>query len=153
MNMQKFLAAGLFGLVLTAPAYAQVRIEDPWVRATVPHQKVTGAFMRITSAEDARLVAVTSAVAGTVEIHEMTMDKDVMKMRPVQAVQLPAGRTVELGPGGHHVMLMDLRQALQPGDRVRLTLTVEGRDGKRQVHEIDAPVRPLATAGGGHHAR
>lgn len=151
--MQKFLAVGLSGLILSLAAHAQVRIEDPWVRATVPQQKVTGAFMRITSATDARLVAVSSAVAGTAELHEMAMEQDVMRMRPVQAVPLPAGQSVELKPGAHHVMLMDLRQALQAGDSVRLTVTVEGKDGKREVHQIDAPVRPLGTTGGSNHAR
>lgn len=150
--MKKYLAAALSVLVLSTSAHAQIRIEDPWVRATVPHQKVTGAFMRITASADARLVAVSSPVAGTVEIHEMAMDKEVMKMRPVDAVELPAGRTVELKPGAHHVMLMDLKKALQPGDTVPLTVTVQGSDGKRETLEVAAPVRPLGTMGSGNHA-
>lgn len=147
------IAAAFAMIILSLPARADVKIEDPWVRATVPHQKVTGAFMRLTASADAKLVAAGSPVAGTVEIHEMAIEKEVMKMRPVSAVQLPAGQVVELKPGAHHVMLMDLRQPLQPGDTVPLTLTVEGRDGKRETLEVKAAVRPLGTMGGGGHER
>lgn len=151
--MKHYIAAALSLIAFSLPAQADVKVEEPWVRATVPHQKVTGAFMRLTATEDAKLVAAGSPVAGTVEIHEMAMEKEVMKMRPVAGVTLPAGQIVELKPGAHHVMLMDLRQPLQPGDTVPLTLTVEGRDGKRQALEVKAAVRPLGTIGGAVHGR
>ncbi|MCC4116107.1 copper chaperone PCu(A)C [Aromatoleum toluclasticum] len=150
---KNYLVAALALIVFSLPARAEVRVEEPWVRATVPHQKVTGAFMRLTASTDAKLVAVNSPVAGTVEIHEMAMDKEVMKMRPTAGVALPAGRTVELKPGAHHVMLLDLRKPLQPGDTVPLVLTVEGRDGKRETLEVTASVRPLGTIGDAVHAR
>lgn len=151
--MKQYIAAALSLFVLSQPVWADVKVDDPWVRATVPHQKVTGAFMRLTSSEDAKLVAAGSPVAGTVEIHEMAMEKDVMKMRPVAAVPLPGGQAVELKPGAHHVMLLDLRKPLQPGDTVPLVLTVEGRNGKRETIEVQAPVRPLGTMGGAGHER
>lgn len=151
--MKHYIAAALSLIAISLPVRADVKVEEAWVRATVPHQKVTGAFMRLTASEDARLVAAGSPVAGTVEIHEMAMDKDVMKMRPVAGVQLPAGRAVELKPGAHHVMLLDLRQPLQPGDTVPLVLTVEGRDGKRETLEVKATVLPLGTMGGASHER
>ncbi|MBD5804262.1 hypothetical protein AZOA_37050 [Azoarcus sp. Aa7] len=151
--MKHYIAAALSLIAFSLPVQADVKVEEPWVRATVPHQKVTGAFMRLTASEDAKLVAAGSPVAGTVEIHEMAMEKDVMKMRHVAGVTLPAGRTVELKPGAHHVMLLDLRQPLQPGDTVPLILTVEGRDGKRETFEVKAPVRPLGTMGGAGHER
>lgn len=151
--MKHYIAAALSLIAFSLPAQADVKVEEPWVRATVPHQKVTGAFMRLIASEDARLVAVGSPVAGTVEIHEMVMEKDVMKMRPVAGVQLPAGQTVELKPGAHHVMLLDLRKPLQPGDTVPLVLTVEGRNGKRETLEVKAAVRPLGTIGGAGHER
>ena len=76
----------------------------------------------------------------------MTMEKDVMKMRAVKGLDLPAGKTVELKPGGYHVMLMDLKQQMKEGDTVPLTLVVEGKDKKRSTIEVKAPVKPLATA-------
>lgn len=151
--MKHYIAAALALIAVSLPAQADVKVEEAWVRATVPHQKVTGAFMRVTASEDARLVAVGSPVAGTVEIHEMAMDKEVMKMRPVAGVRLPAGQIVELKPGAHHVMLLDLRKQLQPGDTVPLVLTVEGRDGKRETLEVKAAVRPFGTIGGAGHER
>lgn len=138
------LAALLFAAF---PVMAQVTVKDPWVRATVSAQKATGAFMQITSVQDARLVGVSSPVAGVVEVHEMTMDKDVMKMRAVKGLDLPAGKNVELKPGGYHVMLMDLKQQMKEGDSVPVTLVVEGKDGKRSTIEVKAPVRALAAVG------
>ncbi len=133
---------------LTAlPAQAQTTVADPWVRATVAQQKASGLFVRITSATGGKLVAASSPVAGVVEIHEMTMEGNVMKMRALPAgLELPAGQTVELKPGGYHVMLMDLKQTLKAGETVSATLVVEGKDGKRETIEVNAPVRAL---GGG----
>lgn len=135
-------------LLASTAAIAQVSVKDPWVRGTVTQQKATGAFMKLTSAEDARLVQAASPVAGVVEIHEMRMDGGVMRMRPIAALDLPANRAVELKPGGYHVMLIDLRQPLREGDTVPLTLTFETRDGKRSTLEVQAPVRPLTAPGG-----
>lgn len=141
-------AAALAAFVSAAfvlPAHAQVTVKEPWVRATVAQQKATGAFMQITSAQDARLVEARSPVAGVVEIHEMAMEKDVMKMRALSnGLDLPAGKTVELKSGGYHVMLMDLKQQMKEGDIVSMTLVVEGKDKKRSTLEIKAPVKPLA---------
>ena len=139
-------ASLLLSAAFIAPAQAQVTVKDPWVRATVSQQKATGAFMQITSAQDARLVEAKSPVAGVVEVHEMTMEKDVMKMRAVKGVDLPAGKSVELKPGGYHVMLMDLKQQMKEGDTVPLTLVVEGKDKKLTTIEVKASVKPLATA-------
>ncbi len=127
-------------------ASAQVTVKDPWVRATVSQQKATGAFMQLTSAQDTRLVEAKSPVAGVVEVHEMSMEKDVMKMRAIAGLDLPAGKTVELKPGGYHVMLMDLKQQMKDGDTVPLTLVVEGKDKKRSTIEVKATVKPLTTA-------
>lgn len=135
-------AASLTALLATA-AQAQVTVKDAWVRATVPQQKATGAFLQIQSAKDAKLVAASSPLTPMVEVHEMAMHDNVMKMRQVPAVELPAGKTVELKPGGFHVMLMDLKQQVKAGDTVTLTLVVEGKDGKRESVEVKAAVRPL----------
>lgn len=146
--MKKIIIATL--LSLTASAWAQapanVEVRDAWVRATVAQQKTTGAFMQLTAITDTRVVQVSSPIAGVVEIHEMAMDKDVMKMRAVPALPLPAGKTVELKPGGYHVMMMDLKAPVKAGDVVPLTLLLESKDGLRSALEVKATVRPLGNA-------
>ena len=133
------------------PVMAQVTVKDPWVRATVPAQKATGAFMQITSAQDARLVEARSPVAGVVEVHEMVMEKEVMKMRAIKGLDLPAGKTVELKPGGYHVMLMDLKQQLKAGDTVPLTLTFEDSKTKtRFSQDVKANVNALGAGNTSH---
>lgn len=124
-------------------AVAQTTVKDAWVRGTVEPQRATGAFMKITSAQGGKLVAVESPVAGVVEVHAMSMQGDVMSMHAVPDLALPPGRTVDLKPGGYHVMMMDLKQALKAGDVVPLTLVIEGKDGKRETIEVKAPVRAL----------
>ena len=131
-------------------AQAQVSVKDAWVRATVPQQKATGAFMRLTAARDARLVAVRSALAGSTELHTMTMTNNVMRMRAVDAIELPAGKPVELTPSGYHVMLLELKGQVKEGQSVPLTLVLESRDGKRESVEVTATVRPLTAQSGTH---
>lgn len=133
------------------PALAQIEVRDAWVRATVPAQTATGAFLQLRSTQTARLVQAKSPVANTVEIHEMQMVGSVMKMRAVAAVELPAGQTVELKPGGYHIMLMDLKQPLKRGETVPLTLLIETKDGKRESVEVRAMVRPLDAEAEAHH--
>ena len=131
-------------------ASAQTVVKEAWVRGTVAQQKATGAFMQITSAQGGKLVSVASPVAGVVEIHEMSMEGNVMKMRAVAGVDLPAGKPVELKPGGYHVMLMDLKQQAKVGESIALTLVVEGKDGKRETLVVNAPVKALDTGAHKH---
>jgi copper(I)-binding protein len=129
-------------LALAAPlAGAQTTVTDAWVRGTVAQQAATGLFAQITSKQGGRLLGVSSPVAGVAEIHEMAMDGDVMRMRAVPGIALPAGQPVALQPGGYHVMLMALRQTLRAGATVPVTLVVEGADGKRETVEVRAQVR------------
>ena len=153
MKLRFQLLAALLASSL-ASAQAQTTVDEPWVRGTVAQQKSSGFFARITSARGGKLVAVSSPVAGVVEIHEMKMEGDVMKMRALpDGLALPAGQAVELSPGGYHVMLMELKQSLNAGDTVAATLTVEDADGKREQIEVQAPVRALgAPAKGAHDA-
>ena len=135
--------------MLMGAAHAQVTVQNAWVRGTVPQQKASGLFAQLTSAQAGKLVAASSPVAGVVEIHEMAMEGSVMKMRELAGgLPLPAGQTVELKPGGYHVMLMDLKQQLKAGETVPVTLVIEGTDGKRQSVQVQAPVRALGAAGG-----
>ena len=143
-NILRALALAALGFA-AAPAWAQVVVTDAWVRGTVPSQTVTGAFMKLNSAKDAAVVGVTSPAAGTVEIHEMRMENDVARMRHINRLPLSAGQTVELRPGGYHLMLIDLKQALKAGDSVPLTLKVEQRDGSVQRIVVEASVHALGS--------
>ncbi|HMS26233.1 MAG TPA: copper chaperone PCu(A)C [Burkholderiaceae bacterium] len=140
------LAIGILAGSTLAQAHDQVTIKDPWVRGTVAQQKATGAFMQISSDKEVRLIEAKApaAIAGVVEIHEMAMDKDVMKMRQIKGLDIVPGKAAELKPGGYHVMLMDLKQQLKAGDTVPLTLTFEDSKTKaRFSQEVKAPVNAL----------
>ena len=155
MKLLPPLLASLTLALSSTTLWAQaVKVEQAWVRGTVSPQKATGAFMRLTPESAARLVAARSPVAGVVEIHEMTMVDHVMRMRAIPGLDLPAGRTTELKPGGYHVMLMDLKQVLNGGDVVPLTLEFQDAAGKRFTQEVQAPVTALgagnAAPKGGH---
>ena len=126
--------------------YAQtVEIKEAWVRTSVQGQKATAAFMKITAKETSKLVSASSPVAGVAEVHEMKMDGDVMKMRAVAGgLDLPAGKTVELTPGGYHVMLMDLKASLPKDSTVPLTLVFKDAKGVESKVELKVPVAAVA---------
>jgi copper(I)-binding protein len=147
-SMQFRLLVSMLLFAIAAPALAQLQVKEAWVRGTVPQQKTSGAFMQLTSSSDVRLVAARTPVAGAVELHEMKMENDVMKMSAVPGIDIPAGKTVELKPGGYHVMLLDLKRQLKAGDTVPITLVFEGKDRKRHTVNVKAPVRALAATGG-----
>jgi copper(I)-binding protein len=130
-------------LMAALPALAQVTVGEPWVRATVAAQKATGAFMTLTSTQHAKLVGVSSPVAGAVEVHEMKIVDDMMKMRQIQGLDLPPGQPVKLAPGGYHLMLLNLKQPLKEGDKVALTLEFEDAQKVHSKVVIEAPVKPL----------
>ncbi len=140
------LAVLAAGLIASAAALAQVTVQDAWVRGTVPGQTSSGAFMTLQSAEGAKVVGVSTPVAGTAEIHEMKMEGNVMRMRAVPALDLPKGQAVQLKPGGYHVMLMDVKQPLVKDAIVPLTLKVELADKRVVEQKVEAKVRDL-TAG------
>ena len=148
-------------LAAIAPAQAQPaapaglsqqlpRVEGAWVRSAVPGQHGTGAFMKITAPRPMQLVGVSTPVAGVAEVHEMKMEGDVMKMRAIPALDLPAGRTVELKPGGYHLMLMELKQSLKAGATVPITLLLRDAAGAESRLELKVPVAAKAPGGGGH---
>ena len=138
--------------LIGSTAFAQnVAVADGWVRATVQGQKATGAFMKLTAKDGAKLVAGASPAAGVVEIHEMKMDKDVMKMAALpNGLDLPAGQTVELKPGSYHVMLMDLKAPLAADSTVPVTLTFQDAKGNKTTQELKLPVKAPMPAQGGH---
>jgi copper(I)-binding protein len=148
MQHIKHLIAAALSTMCAVSAFAQnVTVTDAWARATVQGQKATVAFMKITAKDSAKLVGVSSPVAGVVEIHEMKMDKDVMKMSALpNGLELPAGKAVELKPGGYHVMLMDLKAPLAKDTTIPLTLTVQDAKGMKSTVELKLLVGSQAPA-------
>ncbi len=133
--------AALFAGIATSALAQTVDVRDAWVRTSVQGQSATGAFMTITARESTRLVGVASPVAGVAEVHEMKMDNGVMKMRAVEGgLELPAGKAVELKPGGYHLMLMDLKAALPKDSTVPVTLLLKDAKGAESRVELKLPV-------------
>lgn len=149
--MKPQLIASLIFIAATAAASVQaqtVDIKDAWARATVQGQTATGAFMTLTSRSPAKLVGVSSPVAGVAEVHEMKMDGNVMKMRAVSGgLDLPSGKPVSLAPGGYHLMLMDLKLPLKTGTTIPLTLVFKDARGQESRTELKVPVATAAPAG------
>ena len=146
MTPIRLLAALAAALLSSANAVAQappVAVESPWVRASVPQQQATGAFMRLTARTDLRLVAARSEVAAATEVHEMAMQGQMMRMREVASVALPHGRSVALAPGGYHIMLIGLKRPLVAGAQVPITLVFEDPAGRRSETHVQALVRAL----------
>jgi periplasmic copper chaperone A len=118
----------------------EVSVTHAWVRATAEGQKGTGGFMTLTARHTMRLVGVASPAAGVGEVHEMKMQGDVMTMRALPSLNLPAGKAVELKSGGTHMMLMDLNQTLKYGTTVPVTLTFADAQGKQSQLTVHMPV-------------
>jgi periplasmic copper chaperone A len=157
----KILFAALASLALAGPALAQQAaaaaapaqsaslpaVEGAWVRATLPGQQATGVFMRITARESMQLVGVSTPVAGVAELHEMKMEGSVMRMRAIDKLDLPAGKPVELKPGGYHLMLQDLKKPLEAGAKVPLTLVLRDARGTQSQMQLDLPVAAQVPGG------
>lgn len=146
--MQRFLAPFLFAAACAAQAQtAPVAVEAAWARASVQGQSGSGAFMTLTAREPLRLVGVATPVAGVAELHEMKMEGDVMRMRALSSLELPAGQAVQLKPGGFHVMLMDLKAPLKADTQVPLTLRFQDARGAVSTLQVSVPVAVRAPAG------
>ena len=140
MNRRSLVAALIALAAMPAAAQTpQVAVEAPWARASVGNSRIAVAYMtlRNPAAAPDRLLSVATTI-GRAELHTMTMDNNVMRMRPVEAVDIPAGGTALLQPSGLHIMLVDLREPLRAGAQVPLTLRFE-RAGEVQVA---VPVQP-----------
>jgi copper(I)-binding protein len=129
---------------------ASISVSAPWIRATVPAQKTAGAFMQLTSARPLRLVGVSTPVAGRVEIHQMEMQGQTMRMHAVDGIDIPANQPVNLASGGYHIMLFDLQRQLKDGEQVPLTLRFVAAGSTHPQREenltVQVPVKPLGYA-------
>jgi len=144
--MKRLAVAAVFAMSVAAHAQrsADIEVKSAWARSTVAGQMGTGAFMHLKSREGARLLGASSDVAGVVEIHEMAMEGNVMRMRPIRSLDLPPGGTVEFKPGGHHIMLMDLKRPLATGEKIKVELRLETRDKKLVTQPVEIEIRPRA---------
>lgn len=140
MKLKVLMLAAIGTLAMQSAWAANISVTEVWARATMPGQKVSGAYMTLQADADAKLVGASSTAVPRVEIHEMKMDGDIMRMREVTAIALPKGKAVLLEPGGYHIMLMNLPKPIAAGDLIPLTLTIES-GGKRQTVEVKAEAR------------
>ncbi len=155
MTIQRFTTPLLFAATLLAGhAFAQgaapATVDAAWARASVQGQKSSGAFMRITASEPLQLLRAETPIAGHAEVHEMKMEGNIMKMRALPQLDLPAGKAVELKPGGYHIMLMDLKAPLAKDTQLPLTLVFKDAKGEERRMDLQVPVTVMAP--GGHAA-
>ncbi len=152
-NLLNVILAAVIGIGFTGMAQAQnakvggVQIENAYTRATVPGQMAAGGFMKIENKGAAdQLISASSPVAGEVQLHEMAMDGNVMKMRQVKDIAVPAGGAVELKPGGLHLMFMNIKAPLAAGE----TVPVKLKFAKAGEVEVKMPVNAMGNPGAGH---
>jgi periplasmic copper chaperone A len=131
----------LISLLVAHSAHAAVTITDAWVRENAPGQAVGAAYMTLKSLEESTLVYVESPNAGSVEIHSMTMNKNVMKMRKLEELPLKAGKPEKLAPGGFHLMLFDLKKPLKSGEKVDFKLCFKDKAGNITHQMVTLPVK------------
>jgi copper(I)-binding protein len=154
MTRTSFIVAAVLAASLAIPAHAEdvtagpLKISAPWARATPKGASVGGGYMKISNTGNAadRLLSGTSDVSSRFEIHETTMDDGVMKMRPVaNGLEIKPGQTIELKPGGHHMMFVGLKMAFEKGQHVKATLQFE----KAGKVDVDFTVEGIGAQSGG----
>ena len=142
MNFRYFLTTTL--CLISLGTQAKTTADGAWARATVPGQNMGGAFITLTSDQDATLIGASSPVSEKMELHTMKMDGEKMVMAQVSSIPLPANTQVELKPGSLHLMFMGLKQPLTEGQAVPITLKIKLSSGYVETLTIQAPVKSLA---------
>jgi copper(I)-binding protein len=146
-------AAGLvLGLAAVAQGAGTIKVLQPWSRATTAGQTVGGGYLVLSNEGGGadRLVSASTPAAERVELHSMALEGDVMRMRQVNAIDVPAGGKVELKPGGLHLMLTGLKAPLKAGTTVPVTLNFE-KSGPTKVELEVRGAGPDAASGAAHH--
>lgn len=129
-------------LAAACSTHAEVSISNAWVRENAPGQKIGAAYMTLTSDENSKLVYVEApATAGSVEIHSMTMNNGVMKMRMLEELALEANKPTALKPGSFHLMLFDLKAPLTSGKDVTFKLCFENKNGEITHQTVTLPIK------------
>lgn len=143
-------ASAIFWLAASAHA-GDITVANAWARATAPGQEVGAAYFDIVSKSAAKIVKAESPAAASTEIHTMSMKGGVMEMRKIDSLELPAGKTISLAPGGNHIMLIGLKKPLKEGDKVAVTLTLEKAPKVQEKVEVSAEVKSMMSGMGGMH--
>jgi copper(I)-binding protein len=128
-------------LFVACSAQADVAITEAWVRANAPGQSVGAAYMTLNSPQDSTLVFVETPTAGSVEIHSMRMENNVMKMRMLEELPIKAGKPERLAPGGFHLMLFDLKSPLKVGEKVTFKLCFKNKANEITHQNITLPIK------------
>lgn len=151
MKTRLALLFALCGLLAGTAHAMEIVVADAWTRASAPGQTVAGVYFIVQSDVDAALVGAETTAADVSELHFMSMEDGVMRMRAVPRVALPAGTKVRFKPGGYHVMLFDLQQPLEPGDEITVFLVIEGGAGRTSRIKVPVHVRNLDGSKAQHH--
>jgi copper(I)-binding protein len=138
--MKTLLAPLLFAACAAAQAAPVVQVEGAWARVTVAGQDTSGAYMTLTAREPLTLLGAETPAAGIVEMHEMKMQGDIMKMRAAETLPLAPGKPLKLAPGGLHFMLMDLKAPFKAGGHITMTLRFKDAKGKIETLPVTLPV-------------
>lgn len=141
------LLSAIFIASILIPACSKqdsIEIKNQWVRASNDGQDVSAAYMTIVSNEDTSLIAIYSDVADVIEIHSMSMENGVMKMRMLDTLDLTAGKPTELSPGGFHLMLFDLKKPLTAGKEAHFTLHFKNKAGQEKTISVTSPIKAEA---------
>jgi periplasmic copper chaperone A len=144
--MTRYLALGL--LLAATSAWSQVEIEQPWIRASAPGQKIAAGYMTVRNkaAQPDRLVGASSPMAAKVETHVNVRDGDILRMRQVKGYEIPAKGAFELKPGGAHFMLVDIKRPFKEGEKIPAVLKFE----KAGDVKVEFQVVALGGAASGH---
>jgi copper(I)-binding protein len=133
------LLISLAGMAMAQPA-APVKVDQPWLRPSVQGQATTGAYMTLTATEPLTLLGASTPAAGSVELHQMRMEGDIMRMRAVETLPLPANQPVQLAPGGLHLMVMQPKTPFRIGTSMPLTLRLRDAKGAERTLTVSVPV-------------
>lgn len=118
-------------------------VTEAWARATVPGQPVAAAYMKINSPSHVTLVGIETDAAAQVQVHDMQMNDGVMQMRRHDQLDIPTGKTIELAPGGMHLMLLGLKKPLKAGSQITVKMTFVDAEKTKVISIVTVPVRPL----------
>lgn len=154
MSISRHLVAAIAmacGAAAWAQSAAPVTVLAPWARASVQGQRTSGAYMTLVAQEPLTLVGASSPVARTAELHEMKLEGDVMRMRQLEALPIKARETLQLKPGGYHLMLVDLKAPLAPNTSIPLTLDFRTASGEARQVSLQVPVSATPPREAGAH--
>lgn len=151
--MKRFIKSIFFAIYIsgvTVSAHAEISISNAWVKPTVPGQPVAGGYMTLVSDKDIDILEVSSPVAGKAEIHSMSMENNIMRMKKLERLQLKAGKPVELKPGGFHIMLMELKHQIKEGETVPISFVSQDGTSKKSTVTVKAMATSPKATGSSH---